>query len=140
MRAAWYERPGPAAEVLRVGEMAEPEPSPGEVRARIALSGVNPGDTQKRGDRLGAPARVRGVPGAAAAVAAQVGRCGGATLIGSSAPKSQLEQRAGAVADAVARAHTQPARAIRAHAPGGVHRISEVASSEICELEAAVAG
>src|SRR2546423_11233057 len=53
MRAAWYERPGPAAEVLQVGEMAEPEPSPGEVRVRIALSGVNPGDTKKRGDWLG---------------------------------------------------------------------------------------
>src|SRR2546430_2917824 len=53
MRAAWYERPGPAAEVLQVGEMAEPEPSPGEVRVRLALSGVNPGDTKKRGDWLG---------------------------------------------------------------------------------------
>src|SRR5947209_10134132 len=53
MRAAWYERPGPAADVLEVGEMAEPEPSPGEVRVRVALSGVNPGDTKKRGDWLG---------------------------------------------------------------------------------------
>src|SRR5256884_6319951 len=53
MRAAWYERPGPAAEVLQVGEMADPEPSPGEVRVRVALSGVNPGDTKKRGDWLG---------------------------------------------------------------------------------------
>src|SRR3954471_577009 len=53
MRAAWYERPGPAAEVLQVGEMAEPEPSPGEVRVRVALSAVNPGDTKKRGDWLG---------------------------------------------------------------------------------------
>jgi NADPH:quinone reductase len=51
--AAWYERPGPAAEVLQVGEMAEPEPSPGEVRVRLALSGVNPGDSKKRGDWLG---------------------------------------------------------------------------------------
>ena len=33
--------------------MAEPEPSPGEVRVRVALSGVNPGDTKKRGDWLG---------------------------------------------------------------------------------------
>jgi NADPH:quinone reductase len=33
--------------------MAEPEPSPGEVRVRLALSGVNPGDTKKRGDWLG---------------------------------------------------------------------------------------
>src|SRR5438309_4998148 len=53
MRAAWYERPGPAAEVLQVGEMTEPEPSPGEVRVRVAFSGVNPGDTKKRGDWTG---------------------------------------------------------------------------------------
>src|SRR5438105_11795203 len=33
--------------------MAEPEPSAGEVRVRVALSGVNPGDTKKRGDWLG---------------------------------------------------------------------------------------
>src|SRR5438270_3924450 len=53
MRAAWYERPGPAAEVLQVGAMAEPELSPGEVRVRVALSGVNPGDTKKRGNWTG---------------------------------------------------------------------------------------
>ena len=53
MLAAWYERPGPAAEVLQVGEMAEPEPGPGEVCVRVALSGVNPGDTKKRGDWVG---------------------------------------------------------------------------------------
>jgi NADPH2:quinone reductase len=33
--------------------MAEPEPGPGEVRVRVALSGVNPGDTKKRADWLG---------------------------------------------------------------------------------------
>src|SRR3954447_5026690 len=53
MRAAWYDRPGPAAEVLQVGEMPDPEPGPGEVRVRIAVSGVNPGDTKKRGDWVG---------------------------------------------------------------------------------------
>jgi NADPH2:quinone reductase len=51
--AAWYERPGPAAEVLQIGEMAEPEPGPGEVRVRVALSGVNPGDAKKRADWRG---------------------------------------------------------------------------------------
>ena len=50
MLAAWYERQGPASEVLQVGEMAAPEPGPGEVRVRVNLSGVNPGDTKKRGD------------------------------------------------------------------------------------------
>jgi NADPH2:quinone reductase len=51
--AAWYEQPGPAAEVLEVGEMVAPEPGGGEVRVRVALSGVNPGDTKKRGDWAG---------------------------------------------------------------------------------------
>ncbi len=53
MLAAWYERPGPAAEVLQIGEMEAPEPGPGEVLVRVARSGVNPGDTKKRGDWLG---------------------------------------------------------------------------------------
>jgi NADPH2:quinone reductase len=53
MLAAWYERSGPAANVLEVGEMAASDPGSGEVRVRVALSGVNPGDTKKRGDWLG---------------------------------------------------------------------------------------
>src|SRR6478672_5529771 len=53
MLAAWYERPGPAAQVLEVGEMADPEPGPGEVRVRLTRSGINPGDTKKRGDWVG---------------------------------------------------------------------------------------
>ncbi|MDH6684382.1 NADPH2:quinone reductase [Rhodococcus sp. LBL2] len=48
MRAAWYERRGPAAEVLVVGDLPEPQPGPGEVRIRIRSSGVNPGDVKKR--------------------------------------------------------------------------------------------
>jgi len=55
MRAAWYERQGPAKEVLRVGEMPDPEPGPGEVRVQVRLSGVNPGDTKKRSGWLGNP-------------------------------------------------------------------------------------
>jgi NADPH2:quinone reductase len=51
--AAWYERPGPAVEVLQVGEMPDPAPGAGEVRVRVAFSGVNPGDTKKRADWLG---------------------------------------------------------------------------------------
>jgi hypothetical protein len=48
MLAAWYERPGPAAEVLQVGEIADPQPGHDAVRVRVALSGVNPGDAKKR--------------------------------------------------------------------------------------------
>src|SRR5436309_256149 len=53
MLAAWCERPGPAAQVLEVGEMADTEPGPGEVRVRLTRSGINPGDTKKRGDWVG---------------------------------------------------------------------------------------
>ncbi|HTV58009.1 MAG TPA: NADPH:quinone reductase [Verrucomicrobiae bacterium] len=53
MKAAWYEKPGPARDVLVVGEMPNPAPAAGEVRIRIAASGINPGDTKKRGDAFG---------------------------------------------------------------------------------------
>jgi len=53
MRAAWYDEQGPASEVLRVGERPDPAPGEGEVRVRVAFSGVNPGDTKKRDGWLG---------------------------------------------------------------------------------------
>lgn len=53
MLASWYDRQGPAADVLRVGELPDPVPGPGEVRVRVSVSGVNPGDTKKRRGWLG---------------------------------------------------------------------------------------
>jgi len=53
MNAAWYEKQGPAREVLTVGEMPDPIPAAGEVRIRIAASGINPGDVKKRQDAFG---------------------------------------------------------------------------------------
>ncbi|HTU46470.1 MAG TPA: NADPH:quinone reductase [Bryobacteraceae bacterium] len=53
MRAAWYEKQGPARQVLTVGEMPDPHPAAGEVRIRIAASGINPGDIKKRQDAFG---------------------------------------------------------------------------------------
>jgi NADPH2:quinone reductase len=53
MYAAWYDRQGPPAEVLRVGELPAAEPGPGEVRVRLAVSGPNPGDMTKRHGWLG---------------------------------------------------------------------------------------
>ena len=56
MKAAFYERVGPAAEVLQVGELPRPEPAPGEVRVRVQWSGVNPSDVKSRmGLRSGMP-------------------------------------------------------------------------------------
>jgi NADPH2:quinone reductase len=53
MKAAWYEKQGPAREVLTVGEMPDPMPASGEVRIRVSASGVNPGDIKKREDAFG---------------------------------------------------------------------------------------
>ncbi|MBI3969280.1 MAG: alcohol dehydrogenase catalytic domain-containing protein, partial [Chloroflexi bacterium] len=55
MRAAWYERTGPAREVLTVGEREAPQPGPGEVRVRVHTSGVNPSDVKSRGGFRGRP-------------------------------------------------------------------------------------
>jgi NADPH2:quinone reductase len=48
MRAAVFRQPGPSAEVLRVEEVPTPEPGPGQVRVRMAVSGVNPTDWKSR--------------------------------------------------------------------------------------------
>jgi NADPH2:quinone reductase len=48
MKAAWYERNGKAREVLTIGEMPDPKPGKGEVRVRIATSGLNPSDVKRR--------------------------------------------------------------------------------------------
>lgn len=48
MRAAYYERNGTAREVLYVGELETPHAGPGEVRVRLATSGVNPSDVKSR--------------------------------------------------------------------------------------------
>lgn len=55
MRAVWYERKGPARDVLVAGEHPTPVPAAGEVRIRVAVSGVNPGDVKKREGWLGFP-------------------------------------------------------------------------------------
>jgi NADPH2:quinone reductase len=48
MRAAYYETNGTAGAVLRVNEVDTPRPGPGEVRVRLAASGVNPSDVKSR--------------------------------------------------------------------------------------------
>ena len=48
MRAVWYDRQGPAVEVLTSGEIATPHAGPQEVRVRLEASGVNPSDTYRR--------------------------------------------------------------------------------------------
>jgi NADPH2:quinone reductase len=55
MRAAVYRRQGPASEVLALEDLPVPEPGAGEVRVRVAVSGVNPTDWKSRQGATGGP-------------------------------------------------------------------------------------
>ncbi len=48
MQAAFYERTGPAREVLQLDEIPTPLPGSGDVRVTVAWSGVNPSDVKSR--------------------------------------------------------------------------------------------
>jgi NADPH2:quinone reductase len=48
MQAAFYERTGPAREVLQVASLPDLQPGPGELRVRLRWSGVNPSDVKSR--------------------------------------------------------------------------------------------
>lgn len=54
MQSAVYREKGPPS-VLRIVERDLPEPGPGEVRVRLAVSGVNPTDTKARSGQVGGP-------------------------------------------------------------------------------------
>jgi NADPH:quinone reductase len=84
MIAAWYERRGPAREVLQVGEMPDPEPGPGEVRVRIRASAVNPTDTKSRG---------RPAPMQFARVVPHQDGAGVVDRVGRDVPQSRVGQR-----------------------------------------------
>jgi NADPH2:quinone reductase len=61
MRAAYYEQTG-SSDVIQVGEIPTPDPGPGEVRVKIAVSGVNPTDWKSRAGSSGGVAGERQVP------------------------------------------------------------------------------
>ncbi len=48
VKAALYDRHGPAAEVLRVEETHKPAPGPGEVLVKVQISAINPTDWKSR--------------------------------------------------------------------------------------------
>lgn len=54
MKAAYYDRQG-SIDVLTVGELPEPEPGHGQVRVKVAVSGLNPTDIKTRTGFAGAP-------------------------------------------------------------------------------------
>ena len=55
MHAAWYEKNGPAADVIAIGEIASPRPGANQVLVRIVASGANPHDTKSRSGWSGRP-------------------------------------------------------------------------------------
>jgi NADPH2:quinone reductase len=62
MKAIWYDRTGPAREVLQFGELADPEPARGQALIRVKASGVNPSDAGLRGGAVAPMAYPRVVP------------------------------------------------------------------------------
>lgn len=62
MKVICYRHPGPARDVLRSETIARPEPGPGAVLVRIALSGANPSDAKMRSGMRGPMAHPMIVP------------------------------------------------------------------------------
>ncbi|MET0453013.1 MAG: alcohol dehydrogenase catalytic domain-containing protein, partial [Mycobacterium sp.] len=62
MRAAWYDRPGPAREVFSVGELPCPPARPGELLVEVRASGINPSDYKQRANGSKALTAERTVP------------------------------------------------------------------------------
>jgi NADPH2:quinone reductase len=55
MKAARYEKTGPARDVLTLADVDRPEPGPGQVRVRIHASGINPTDVKARSGAVPRP-------------------------------------------------------------------------------------
>jgi len=85
MRAAYYEKNGPARDVLSLGEVDTPKPGPGEVRVRLRTSGVNPSDVKSREGRTRKIAFPRVIPHSDGA--------GDIDAVGQGVPQSRVGER-----------------------------------------------
>lgn len=85
MRAAYYERNGPARDVLKLGEVDQPKPGPGEVRVKVKTSGVNPSDVKSREGRTRKIAFPRVIPHSDGA--------GDIDIVGEGVPASRVGER-----------------------------------------------
>jgi NADPH2:quinone reductase len=85
MRAAFYEKNGPARDVLVLGEVETPRPGPGEVRVKLKASGVNPSDVKAREGRTRKIAYPRVIPHSDGA--------GEIDMVGDGVPAQRLGQR-----------------------------------------------
>ena len=62
MKAACYQTTGAAKDVLTVEDVPDPEPSPGEVLVRVAVSAVHPSDVKTRAGARGPMTFPRVIP------------------------------------------------------------------------------
>nr|WP_087573571.1 NADPH:quinone reductase [Sphingomonas sp. CDS-1] len=62
MQIVYYDRQGPAGEVLSVGDQPMPVPAAGEVLVKLAFSGINPSDIKHRSGQVGTMAYPRIIP------------------------------------------------------------------------------
>jgi NADPH:quinone reductase len=85
MRAAYYERNGSARDVLRVAEVDTPQAGSGEVRVKLAASGVNPSDVKSRQGTTRKIAWPRVIP--------QSDGAGVIDQVGDGVPKSRIGER-----------------------------------------------
>ncbi len=85
MRAAYYERNGSAREVLRVADVETPQAGSGEVRVKLATSGVNPSDVKSRQGLTRKIAWPRVIP--------QSDGAGVIDQVGDGVPKSRIGER-----------------------------------------------
>jgi NADPH2:quinone reductase len=85
MRAAYYESNGTARAVLRVGEVEMPRAGPGEVRVKLATSGVNPSDVKSRQGTARKIAFPRVIP--------QSDGAGVIDQVGDGVPQARLDER-----------------------------------------------
>src|SRR5262245_40953615 len=85
MQAAFYDRNGTAREVLQIGEIETPHAGPGEVRVKLAASGVNPSDVKSRQGLTRKIAFPRVIP--------QSDGAGVIDEIGDGVPKSRIGER-----------------------------------------------
>jgi NADPH:quinone reductase len=137
-------RPFGTAAQLTVVPTEQAVDLPDEVSDDLGASLGIPGITAHRavfadGPVTGRTVLVQGVLGGVGALAAQLATWGGASVIGTVRRRSDLEKESGPGVPVVALDEADPAAAIRAHAPGGVDRIVEVAFSDNVDLDAAVA-
>jgi NADPH2:quinone reductase len=129
MRAAWYERRGPARQVLVVGELPDPQPGPGEVRIQLTHSGIDPGDVGERSGRPGTPMPFPRV----------IPHSDGARVLTTVRSRNDVERvRALGAIEVFLESDAELVGKLRTAAPAVIHRIAEIDFARHSRLDAQI--